>query len=155
MQHCYIFMNLTATTTKNYTYRKPLKVNNQGLTTIYNEKKTYIKSQPGALSWSGDTLYRVAILSLSHHQFKILSQNPDLKYYFISVLNMSLNLIQSWPEFNLSYPQNFNFIHLSLQKINFILLSRNCVGTPLSPRWHALLFGNDNVSTLKVYANYI
>ncbi len=43
---------------------------------------------------------------------------------------MSLNCIQSWPEFILSYPLYFNFIHLSLPKINFILLSRNCVGTP-------------------------
>ncbi len=28
----------------------------------------------------------------------------------------------------LSHPRNFNFIQLSLTKINFILLSRNCVG---------------------------
>ena len=60
----------------------------------------------------------------------ILLQNPDLTYHFITVLTMSLNFIQSWPEFNLSYPQNFNFIHLSLLKINFILLFRNCIGTP-------------------------
>ncbi len=35
-------MTLTTTTTiKNYTYRKPLKVNNQELTKIYNEKEKH------------------------------------------------------------------------------------------------------------------
>ncbi len=48
-------------------------------------------------------------------------RNPDLKYYFIPILNMSLNFIQSWPEFILSYPQYFNFIHLFPPKINLIL----------------------------------
>ncbi len=46
---------------------------------------------------------------------------------------MSLNFIQPWPEFILSYPLNSNFIHLSLPRVNFIFLSRNCVGTPEMP----------------------
>ncbi len=44
---------------------------------------------------------------------------------------MSLNFIQSYPVFILSYPRNFNFIHLSLPKINFVPFSSNCVGTPI------------------------
>ena len=72
-------------------------------------------------NWGGDAVSRVTILSLSHRQFQILSWNPDVKYYFIPILNMSLNFIQSLPEFILSYPPHFNFIHLSLPKIIKVL----------------------------------
>ncbi len=72
-------------------------------------------------------------------KFKFYLRNPDLKYYFIPVLNMSLNFIQFWPEFILFYPQYMyvNFIHLSLQKINFIILSRNSVAPQAAPKANA------------------
>ena len=39
-------------------------------------------------------------------------------------------LHHSWSDFNFILAQKFTFIHLSLAKINFILLSGNCIGIP-------------------------
>ncbi len=76
--------------------------------------------------------------------------------FFIPILKyMSLNFIQSWPEFILSYPQNFNFIHLSLPKLNFILLSRNCVGTPLFPELVKCFLINNEYSIFKYSIMFI
>ena len=63
----------------------------------------------------------------------IIMESQSQSWTWVWIL--STPTIQSWPEFFLSYPKNFNFIHLSLPKINFILLSRNCVGNPREGAW--------------------
>ncbi len=70
--------------------------------------------------------------------------NPTVKFefyhailiwndYFIPILNMSLSIISVLKRVYFILAQKLNFIHLSLSKISFILLSRNCVATPNPP----------------------
>ena len=103
-------------------------------------------------------LYRQACLNFYYIVMLVLLsvclmfyENPESQFNPNPIANFKLYcripiiiLSQSWtwdcilsnpnqtkPQFILSYPQTFNFIHLSLPKINFILLCRNCIGTPL------------------------